>query len=824
MAKAPVIDGTWSAEEWKEAEVTRDFVVPVVGKTAEPATRAWIGMDEQKLYLAVCCGLAPGTEPRAAATNRDGNVWEDDSIETFVWPGNQSTSFHQIIINSRGVAFDATHKLDPRTGQRSATGTPGEWNPACEKAVSRIKDGWVLEMAVPLREIGLRPEGVQVIRLNLWRNIVPGGTRYSSWAAMPKIDALQPHAYGFGICSSPAATGQGSAPAEQPDWNYPGVLALEGSMWTIISPQRDDIVLQVNLPDVAFSGTPVVLTPSVTPLLPGGTNGDPVALGKFQVKSSVPMHLVIDGIEPGDYRLTAKLSGGVSPPEVGGILMVRKATVPEKVTGRVLFDDRDWRDANAVAGAAGVETAITPSVLLKTELATPVFLFDPTEDDTITCMTEYKGKLYLGSCTAPAMTDTGSIYIYDPDLHIWKKAFQVNEQGLIRLEVHGDTLYVAGYDANDGGWDLGNIYLYDGVTWTERRTVPRAVHAYGLAIYKGRIHVSADILDDGPPDVPLNRRRIYGRVVSSGDNGLTWREEYRGPTQGQDVGLLAVLKDQLVLNARGDLIIFDGQTWRPLSPSSASFMYVLDYAVDQNRLLLGTPFGLCYYDGERSWRSALFTWGTIRGISRFGDHWVFVSYSLPGTHIGHGPGGTHHYPSLKEADPKTPKFWASLTLVPRETLDRDAAGGADFDRSKMWKEVRSARIPELPTSCGVCQGRLYVGTHPDGRVFVLPVTKEGRLESTPHPIPKAGACRLYWEAATPPGTLIRLQVRSAADKESLAGASYAGPDGTAQTFFEQSGALFKVEQTGFIQYRAVLTTQDPARTPYLKRVTVSGVE
>jgi hypothetical protein len=102
--------------------------------------------------------------------------------------------------------------------------------------------------------------------------------------------------------------------------------------------------------------------------------------------------------------------------------------------------------------------------------------------------------------------------------------------------------------------------------------------------------------------------------------------------------------------------------------------------------------------------------------------------------------------------------------------------------------------------------------------LVLPVVKEGFLESAPRPIPKAGACRLYWETGTPPGTSVRLQVRCAASKEALAASAYAGPDGTAQTFFEHSGAPFKVAQSGFLQYRAVLRPKDPAKPPYRRRV------
>jgi hypothetical protein len=88
-------------------------------------------------------------------------------------------------------------------------------------------------------------------------------------------------------------------------------------------------------------------------------------------------------------------------------------------------------------------------------------------------------------------------------------------------------------------------------------------------------------------------------------------------------------------------------------------------------------------------------------------------------------------------------------------------------------------------------------------------------------VPPAAVCRLYWEAGTPPGTTVRFQVRSATTREALADAAYLGPDGTPETFYEQSGSPVRTLPSGFFQYRAVLATQDSARTPYLKRVTLA---
>jgi len=435
-------------------------------------------------------------------------------------------------------------------------------------------------------------------------------------------------------------------------------------------------------------------------------------------------------------------------------------------------------------------------------------------------MAEFRGKLYVGSCTQPGGTDTGSIFTYDPEIHEWKKVFQVNEQGIIRLESYGETLYVPGYDANDGGWELGNIYVHDGETWVERRKVPRAVHTYGLAVLNGRIYLSADVFDEGlVGNNSQSRVNLYGRVMSSGDGGLTWREEYRSPRPGQNVGLVAVFKDRLVLNACGDLVIGDGREWRSLHSGGANFLYVLAFAAAEDRLLLGTPFGLCYFDGRRTWRSPFFSdypgLGVVRGITRFQDQWVFASYRHGA--ISHGPGGTHTYPMRNRGGGKSPEGF--LWVVSQAALERDARG-----EPLEWQKdgIKLLPVVDCPTCCLSVRGRVYVGTHPEGRVLVMPVAKTGSLEAAPRPIARAADYRLHWEAATPPGTSVTFQIRTAATREALTAAPYVGPDGTARSCFERPDSKVNVPQAGFIQYRAALATQNPAMTPHLKRVTLSA--
>lgn len=494
------------------------------------------------------------------------------------------------------------------------------------------------------------------------------------------------------------------------------------------------------------------------------------------------------------------------------------------VAAEPILDDRDWRAGSAVARSEGIERELQPALLLKTEMKEAVLLFDPTDDETITHITDFKGKLYLASCTQPAATATGSVFTYDPEAHQWQKVLQVNDEGLVRLEVYGDRLYIAGYDADDGGWDLGNIYVHDGETWVEHRTVPRAIHEYGLAVYKGRIYVSGDILDPAPAGMTVDEAAdkglidVYGRVVSSGDGGLTWREEYRGADPGQDIGFMTVFQNRLVTNVHGDLMTFDGKRWRRLGLNPDALI-VFDFADAGDLLLLGTSLGFGLYDGTRFWLSEGGRGRQIRAICRFGSSWVLVEYRLTGGTVYHGP-GMMSYPSSpgKSREP----FYAGLRVVPGERIQRAARGR--IARTTSGPLVQWVSSPEMLTSAHAFQGRLYLGTHPEGRVLVLPVMKEGTLESAPRAVHAPGRYRLTWEAATPQGTSCQLQVRTAPTAEALETLPFVGPDGKAESWFDAPGEAFGITAPGFVQYRVTLRTENPALSPYLKRVTISPAE
>ena len=149
---------------------------------------------------------------RAAATRRDGDVWDDDALELIV--GADGGRVAHFIFNAIGTVYDSM----------TAPGAKADvkWNAAGVKVASVVRHGWwELEAMVPLSEIGTFKGGIFVNAARVFR-----GEEASSLTAAPS------HIKGDKICLSVS----GGASAVQMDslgspaegrWR-PGVTVVKG--------------------------------------------------------------------------------------------------------------------------------------------------------------------------------------------------------------------------------------------------------------------------------------------------------------------------------------------------------------------------------------------------------------------------------------------------------------------------------------------------------------------------------------------------------------------------------------------------------------------
>ena len=171
------LDGVISAREWGGAPVlTRFYAMSRRGSTDTPAefqTEVRLSYDDHNLYVAYRLKEADIGNLATMYDKRDATVWNDDSADFAIvppdWPNEK---FYHYIINAKGVVYDDL-------------GGGKEWNSKLRLApgLDKQASAWVLEIAVPWKDFGRKPESGQVWRAQFGRSDWHGGKcTPSSWA------------------------------------------------------------------------------------------------------------------------------------------------------------------------------------------------------------------------------------------------------------------------------------------------------------------------------------------------------------------------------------------------------------------------------------------------------------------------------------------------------------------------------------------------------------------------------------------------------------------------------------------------------------------
>jgi hypothetical protein len=161
-ASAPALTGNVSDAVWQNALKLDGFALRG-GQPAHEPTEVRLVYTDDALYAAFRCLESSMDKLLTARTERDSDVWEDDSVELVLNPGALRDTYYQIIINSAGAIFDG----------RSAVGeeTDTSWNAALDVKTSLGDGQWIAELKVPFADLGLRsrPKG-EIWLCNFARN------------------------------------------------------------------------------------------------------------------------------------------------------------------------------------------------------------------------------------------------------------------------------------------------------------------------------------------------------------------------------------------------------------------------------------------------------------------------------------------------------------------------------------------------------------------------------------------------------------------------------------------------------------------------------
>lgn len=168
---APVIDGRLDDPIWqKAAKITLDYTA-LGGEAAQP-TEVYLAYDAQNLYVAYRSCERRMSEVKAQATERDGNVFGDDSAEIFLDVNGDGKDYYQFAMNLLGTKYDSR-------------GRDAGFNPDWQGAASKDAAAWTIEMAIPFAVFKLEsPAAGTVWRANFCRNraVNPGPAESICWS------------------------------------------------------------------------------------------------------------------------------------------------------------------------------------------------------------------------------------------------------------------------------------------------------------------------------------------------------------------------------------------------------------------------------------------------------------------------------------------------------------------------------------------------------------------------------------------------------------------------------------------------------------------
>jgi len=167
--------------------------VDKAGEAALYKTYLYAARDAKNIYFAFI-NYEPDTKKlKTRCTQRDkGPIWMDDCIEIFLCPNPKNRKqAYQFIINAKGVIWDGQH------GSRKDGRVELAWNSGIKAGTVIQKNRWILEVKIPLKDIGLT-DTAKNITANFYRSRVASGSQvFSCWSPIVRAVHLTPERFGL---------------------------------------------------------------------------------------------------------------------------------------------------------------------------------------------------------------------------------------------------------------------------------------------------------------------------------------------------------------------------------------------------------------------------------------------------------------------------------------------------------------------------------------------------------------------------------------------------------------------------------------------------
>ena len=149
----PVVDGRLDDAVWHEGEWGSGFSLldrPEV--IVEVQTRFKVAIDASNIYFAVRADEPDMANQVKSVAERDGKVYLDECIEIMVGADPEGSRYVHFIVNPLGAVFDEELFNEGNEANQA-------WDSGCTVGVALEPDAWMLELAVPIVDIGVTAKG-----------------------------------------------------------------------------------------------------------------------------------------------------------------------------------------------------------------------------------------------------------------------------------------------------------------------------------------------------------------------------------------------------------------------------------------------------------------------------------------------------------------------------------------------------------------------------------------------------------------------------------------------------------------------------------------
>ncbi len=193
----PVIDGVLDDRCWQLASPATDFymVEPNPGAPVTQPTMVFICYDDEKIYFGIHMAEDKPDKLQAAANQRDGTVYMDDSFEILIDTYCDRRNGYYFMSNLQNARLDGRIVDNGRN-------TDQTWDGSWMTKARLAKGGWEMEIAIPFSELSFHRSDSLVWGINFCRVERPNWES-TSWAPVQRWDQVSNYGTLVGISIKP---------------------------------------------------------------------------------------------------------------------------------------------------------------------------------------------------------------------------------------------------------------------------------------------------------------------------------------------------------------------------------------------------------------------------------------------------------------------------------------------------------------------------------------------------------------------------------------------------------------------------------------------